>query len=125
MTQLGLLIIVTFKIVIFVCMVYKTIFIEDRTESSSLLINWCTIGFFTLVEYITDKLFNWLPFYQEIKLGIVLWLYFTFGIQRLYTKIVKPVYQHSSSMLDRFTTITDIMFMNFGQIFWNFTNRAV
>lgn len=55
MTQFGRLIIVVFKIVISVYMVYKTIFIEDRTESSSLLNNWCTIGFFTLVEFITDK----------------------------------------------------------------------
>lgn len=55
MTQFGRLIIVTFKIVISVYMVYKTFFIEDRTESSSLLNNWCTIGFFALVEYITDK----------------------------------------------------------------------
>jgi len=55
MIQFGRLIIVTFKIVISVYMVYKTIYIEDRKERSSLLNNWCTIGFFVLVEYITDK----------------------------------------------------------------------
>lgn len=55
MIQLGRLIIVTFKIIIYVYMVYKTIFIEDRKERSSLLNNWCTIGFFALVEYVIDK----------------------------------------------------------------------
>jgi hypothetical protein len=55
MIEFGRLIIVTFKIVIFIYMVYNTIIIEDRKERSSLMDYWSTIGFFTVVEYITDK----------------------------------------------------------------------
>ncbi|XP_003242491.1 receptor expression-enhancing protein 4-like [Acyrthosiphon pisum] len=125
MIEFGRLMIVTFKIVIAVYMVYKTISSEDREERLILMDYWCTIGFFALIEYISDKLFDWLPFYQEIKLGVSLWLYYTFGIHLLFTKIVKPIFQLCGSMLARFMAITDIMFMNFGNIFWSFTNRTI
>jgi len=55
MIEFSRLIIVTFKIVISVHMVYKTIVSEDSTESSTLLDYWSTIGFFAFVEYISDK----------------------------------------------------------------------
>lgn len=55
MVEFSRLVIVTFKIVISVYMVNKTLICEDRNERSKLLVYWSTIGFFALVEYITDK----------------------------------------------------------------------
>lgn len=55
MIEFGRLIIVTFKIVISVYMVYKTISSGDRKERLRLMDNWSTIGFFAIVEYIADK----------------------------------------------------------------------
>jgi len=55
MIELGRLMIVTFKIVIAVYMVYKTISSGDREERLILMDYWCMIGFFSLVEYISDK----------------------------------------------------------------------
>jgi len=55
MFEFGRLMIVTFKIVIAMYMVYKTISSGDREERLILMDYWCTIGFFALVEYISDK----------------------------------------------------------------------
>jgi len=55
MIEFTRLIIVAFKVVISVYMVYKTINSGDRKERLRLMDYWSTIGFFAFVEYITDK----------------------------------------------------------------------
>lgn len=65
------------------------------------------------------RLFDRLPLYQEIKLCFSIWLYFGVGFQNLHTRIVQPAYQTTSNVFGHLMSITDIVFMNFGHIFWN------
>lgn len=42
--------------------------------SESLLIHFISLSVFLSIEYVTDILFFWIPFYSSLKLLFVLWL---------------------------------------------------
>ena len=79
--------------------------IESRNvnDDTSWLTYWVIFGFFTTIEYWSDKLLTWFPFYYFIKSVILLWLYLpmTQGATVIYASFIRPTFLKVDSEVDR------------------------
>ncbi|CAI5517073.1 unnamed protein product [Closterium sp. Naga37s-1] len=71
----------------------------SQADRNRCLAYWSVYGCFRVVETITDRIISWLPFYQHIKLLLLLWLQLpstsssrpATGAGRLYASHLRPV----------------------------------
>lgn len=60
----------------FVYPAYKSVFAiesEGKDDDTQWLTYWVVYGFFSIVEFFTDTLLSWFPFYYLIKCGFLVW----------------------------------------------------
>lgn len=71
---------------------FQAVETDDKADDTQWLIYWTVYGFFSLVEFFSDTLLEWLPLYYLIKVAILLYLYLpqTNGALKIYNKI-RPV----------------------------------
>ena len=53
---------------------YKSITTNDQPQIERWLVYWCVVGALTGAEGAVGWIVAWIPFYSEIKLGIMLWM---------------------------------------------------
>ncbi|CAI7845004.1 unnamed protein product [Closterium sp. NIES-53] len=78
---------------------FKAIEEGSQADRNRCLAFWSVYGCFRVVETITDRIISWLPFYQHIKLLLLLWLQLpstsssrpATGAGRLYASHLRPV----------------------------------
>ncbi|CAI5973254.1 unnamed protein product [Closterium sp. NIES-65] len=78
---------------------FKAIEEGSQADRNRCLAYWSVYGCFRVVETITDRIISWLPFYQHIKLLLLLWLQLpstsssrpATGAGRLYASHLRPV----------------------------------
>jgi receptor expression-enhancing protein 5/6 len=66
---------------------------------------WIVFGVFSLIEFWVDIVLFWIPFYNELKLGMLVWLQLpqTSGAVAVYDRVIKPlVNQHEDDMYATF-----------------------
>ncbi|KAI8086900.1 TB2/DP1, HVA22 family-domain-containing protein [Gilbertella persicaria] len=81
---------------------YKAIKTNNQQEFGSLLIFWVVSITYLSLEYFSDIFLFWLPFYNEIKLVLVLWLILpqTQGASVFYTRYLDPFLNTHEAQID-------------------------
>ncbi|KAJ1919234.1 ER membrane protein DP1/Yop1 [Mycoemilia scoparia] len=68
----------------------------ELDDDKQWLTYWCLFGFFNTIEYFTNFLLYWVPFYYVFKLGFLVWLMapqFN-GARILYLRFISPAYRN-------------------------------
>ena len=63
---------------------------------------WTVFGFLNLIEFFTDIVLYWIPFYYIIKAAIILWLSLPQfkGAQLVYTQFLRPFLLANTAKVD-------------------------
>jgi len=71
---------------------FKAIETPDTKDDTQWLTYWTVFGFVNLVEFFSDLILYWMPFYYLFKTLFFLWLFLPpfKGAQTVYTKFLKP-----------------------------------
>ncbi|KAI5852978.1 TB2/DP1, HVA22 family-domain-containing protein [Morchella snyderi] len=89
---------------------YKALKANDPSQLTPWLMYWVVIGCITVVESWTGWILCWLPFYQEIRAGFMMWLVLPQfqGATRLYVEHVHPTLEaHEKEIEDLITRTHD------------------
>ncbi|WP_411025024.1 HVA22/TB2/DP1 family protein, partial [Salmonella sp. s54836] len=90
----------------FVYPAYKSVFAiesEGKDDDTQWLTYWVVYGFFSIVEFFTDTLLSWFPFYYLIKCGFLVWCMMggeNNGSLIIYRNIIYPNVKKYSSRID-------------------------
>ncbi|KAI9319771.1 TB2/DP1, HVA22 family-domain-containing protein [Dichotomocladium elegans] len=82
---------------------FKAIESPSQADDKQWLTYWTVIGFVQIVEYFTDLLLSWFPFYFVVKTLFVLWLtlpYFR-GAEVLYARFFRTYLLEAQVDIDR------------------------
>ncbi|KAI9493296.1 TB2/DP1, HVA22 family-domain-containing protein [Zychaea mexicana] len=82
---------------------FKAIETPSPADDKQWLTYWTVIGFVQIVEYFSDLLLFWVPFYFLIKTVFVLWLALPQfrGAEILYGRFIRPFLLEAQSDIDR------------------------
>ncbi|GBB95210.1 hypothetical protein RclHR1_00250008 [Rhizophagus clarus] len=71
---------------------FKAIETTKTEDDTQWLTYWTVLGFFHVIEFFSDVILYWIPFYFLIKTIFFLWLFLpqTRGAQRLYVGFLRP-----------------------------------
>jgi len=71
----------------------KALQTTDTTDDTQWLTYWTVFAFFSVIEFASDKIVGWFPFYWLTKLIFLLWLYLprTQGAKVVYTRFIVPL----------------------------------
>ncbi|KAI8360918.1 TB2/DP1, HVA22 family-domain-containing protein [Choanephora cucurbitarum] len=71
---------------------FKTIESPSRENDTQWLTYWTVIAFFHMIEYFSDILLFWFPFYYTFKIIFILWLILPQfqGAQFVYSRVLRP-----------------------------------
>ncbi|KAL7276924.1 hypothetical protein RUND412_000068 [Rhizina undulata] len=83
---------------------YKALKANDPAQLQPWLMYWVVIACVLVIESWTGWLFSWLPFFQEIRAGFMLWLVLpqTQGATKLYLEYVHPVLTQHETEIEEF-----------------------
>uniref|UniRef100_A0A1D1YNJ5 HVA22-like protein n=1 Tax=Anthurium amnicola TaxID=1678845 RepID=A0A1D1YNJ5_9ARAE len=72
---------------------FKAIESEGKADDTQWLTYWTVFGFINIVEFFSDTILHWVPFYYFCKTIFFLWLFLPpfKGAQILYAKFLRPV----------------------------------
>ncbi|CAB4407888.1 unnamed protein product [Rhizophagus irregularis] len=71
---------------------FKAIETTKTDDDTQWLTYWTVLGFFHIIEFFSDIILHWVPFYFLLKVVFFLWLFLpqTKGAQRLYIGFLRP-----------------------------------
>ncbi|CAG8473739.1 11818_t:CDS:2 [Paraglomus brasilianum] len=81
---------------------FKAIETTEKTDDTQWLTYWAVYGFVALVEFFSNLILYWVPFYYLIKTLFFLWLFLPQfkGAQTLYTRFLRPALLQYSGDVD-------------------------
>lgn len=89
----------------------KAIETPVKDDDTKWLMYWCVYAFFGILEYFSDILLFWIPFYTLSKCLFLLWLMVpgkNGGTYLIYNRVLKPfVLKHQSSIDKQLNQATD------------------
>lgn len=70
----------------------------SQGDDTQWLTYWTVFGAFQIVEYFSDMILYWFPFYYTFKCAFIVWLMLpsTRGAEVIYQKVVKPAFSNSA-----------------------------
>ncbi|KAG2220061.1 hypothetical protein INT45_007305 [Circinella minor] len=82
---------------------FKVIKANDHTQYLPLLMYWVTAMSFIVCEHFADWLLFWIPFYNEVKILIVLWITLpqTKGAIVVYADFIEPILKKHENRIDK------------------------
>lgn len=75
-----------------------------KEDDTKWLMYWCVYGLFSILEYFSDQLLFWIPFYTLSKCLLLLWLMVpgkNGGTYMVYNKIMRPFVLKHQSEIDK------------------------
>ncbi|KAI8986593.1 TB2/DP1, HVA22 family-domain-containing protein [Pilobolus umbonatus] len=84
---------------------FKAIESPSKEDDKQWLTYWTVIGFFQMIEYFSDILLHWFPFYYLFKTLLVLYLalpYFR-GAETVYSRFLRPYLLQAQNDIDAHT----------------------
>ncbi|KAL7414736.1 TB2/DP1, HVA22 family-domain-containing protein [Mrakia frigida] len=95
---------------------YKSITTNDFPQIERWLVYWCVVGALTGAEGAVGWIVAWIPFYSEIKLGIMLWMVApqTEGSTYVYRNYLSPLFTSHERDVD--ALLGDVRYMASGWI---------
>lgn len=84
---------------------FKAIESPSTEDDTQWLTYWTVIGFFQMIEYFSDILLFWFPFYYTFKTLIILWLLLPQfrGAEIAYVRFVRPCLLRAQPEIERHT----------------------
>ncbi|KAK9727355.1 ER membrane protein DP1/Yop1 [Basidiobolus ranarum] len=81
---------------------FKAIESHTKEDDTQWLTYWTVYGFVNVLEYFSDALLYWIPFYYLFKLGALLWLLLPQfkGAEYVYKSFLRPLLLQHESRLD-------------------------
>ncbi|TPX63263.1 hypothetical protein SpCBS45565_g06723 [Spizellomyces sp. 'palustris'] len=81
---------------------FKAIESVNKNDDTQWLIYWTVFGFLNVVEFFSDALLYWIPFYYTFKAALILYLILPQfqGAQFLYFKFVRPYLISEEKVID-------------------------
>jgi len=82
---------------------FKALQTTDPEDDKFWLTYWIAFGFLSVIEFWTDVLLYWIPFYFSLKLALIFWLFLpqTKGAIMVYSYILKPALTRYSPVIDQ------------------------
>lgn len=82
----------------------KAIESENTKDDRRWLVYWVVYSSMIIVEYASDWLLFWVPFYYSIKAGILIWCMHPNyeGSQFIYGNLIRPVFLKNENKIDQF-----------------------
>ena len=73
----------------------KTLETESREDDTKWLTYWVVFAFFSTMEFYSDTIFSWFPFYWVAKIGFLIWCFAPIernGSMVVYHRFIRPVF---------------------------------
>ncbi|KAI8994792.1 TB2/DP1, HVA22 family-domain-containing protein [Pilobolus umbonatus] len=85
---------------------FKAIESPSTKDDTQWLTYWTVLGFLQVVEYFTDILLRWFPFYYTFKTLLVIWLILPQfqGAEVFYNRFLRPLLISNQSHIDKHTS---------------------
>jgi len=82
---------------------FKALKTPDNQDDAFWLTYWVVFGFFTLVESATEVVFSWIPFYNLVKMILLIYLYApqTKGANHIFNTLIEPFLQKHEQNIDK------------------------
>ncbi|OTF69741.1 receptor expression-enhancing 1-like protein, partial [Euroglyphus maynei] len=74
-----------------------------KDDDTRWLTYWVVFASFSVIEFFSDFIFSWFPFYWLAKVLFLVWCYLPMernGSDYVYTKIIRPIFQKNTSSID-------------------------
>eukprot|EP00754_Rhynchopus_humris_P037141 Rhum_TRINITY_DN19239_c0_g1::Rhum_TRINITY_DN19239_c0_g1_i1::g.169648::m.169648/K17279/REEP5_6; receptor expression-enhancing protein 5/6 len=79
---------------------FKAIESVDTTDDTQWLTFWTVLSVVQFAEFWTDILRRWLPYYNEAKLALIIWLGAFRGAHLIYEKALRPFLKEQEAKID-------------------------
>ncbi|KAJ3055236.1 hypothetical protein HK097_011119 [Rhizophlyctis rosea] len=87
---------------------FKAIESSHKEDDTQWLTYWTVFGFLNTIEFFSDTLLHWVPFYYTFKAALVMYLFMPQfnGAEFLYNRFVRPYLRSNEKIIDgQFTGI--------------------
>lgn len=83
---------------------FKALETKEDKDDKRMLTFWVCFGFLYLFDYFFSTLFSFLYFYHVFRAALILYLYLPRfdGATTLYAKVIQPLFQKYSSVINQF-----------------------
>ncbi|KAJ1564299.1 hypothetical protein HK096_008700, partial [Nowakowskiella sp. JEL0078] len=81
---------------------FKAIESSNKEDDAQWLTYWTVFGFLNIIEFFTDTILFWVPFYHTFKAGLLLYLFLPHfqGASLIYSKVLRPYLVSSEKGID-------------------------
>ncbi|XP_027202457.1 receptor expression-enhancing protein 5-like [Dermatophagoides pteronyssinus] len=76
---------------------------RNKDDDTRWLTYWVVFAFFSVIEFFSDFIFSWFPFYWLAKVVFLVWCYLPLernGSDYVYTKFIRPFFLQNNSGID-------------------------
>lgn len=80
---------------------FKAVESKDTKDDTQWLTYWIVYSYFGILEFFSDYILFWIPFYSLIKCSFLLWMVNYNGASLIYTRFVRPFLATREKMIDR------------------------
>ncbi|TPX58366.1 hypothetical protein PhCBS80983_g03192 [Powellomyces hirtus] len=81
---------------------FKAVESSNKADDTQWLTYWVVFGFTNVIEFFSDFLLHWIPFYYMFKAGLIMYLILPQfqGAQFLYIKFIRPYLSSEERVID-------------------------
>eukprot|EP00455_Lapot_gusevi_P018311 TRINITY_DN1997_c0_g1_i2.p1 TRINITY_DN1997_c0_g1~~TRINITY_DN1997_c0_g1_i2.p1 ORF type:complete len:139 (+),score=62.96 TRINITY_DN1997_c0_g1_i2:85-501(+) len=79
---------------------FKAIESDDKSDDTQWLTFWLIFAIVNFVEIWSDLILSWVPFYNEAKLGLMVFLGFFKGASLIYENGIRPFLKKHEGVID-------------------------
>eukprot|EP01125_Pyxidicula_operculata_P021652 TRINITY_DN8472_c0_g1_i1.p1 TRINITY_DN8472_c0_g1~~TRINITY_DN8472_c0_g1_i1.p1 ORF type:complete len:121 (+),score=27.80 TRINITY_DN8472_c0_g1_i1:44-406(+) len=80
---------------------FKAVESDNKEDDTQWLTFWLIYSFIQFAEYFSDTLLFWIPFYNELKLGLFVFLGLFRGSALLYNSFFRDVLKQNEAKIDK------------------------
>jgi len=79
---------------------FKAVESADTRDDTQWLTYWIVYSYFGILEFFSDYLLFWIPFYSLIKCSFLLWMVNYNGASLIYSRFIRPFLQQKEAAID-------------------------
>ena len=79
---------------------------SSKEDDTRWLTYWVVFAFFSVLEFFSDFIFSWFPFYWLAKVIFLVWCFLPIkdnGTDYVYGRLIRPFFLKNSSKIEKFT----------------------
>jgi len=79
---------------------FKAVESADTRDDTQWLTYWIVYSYFNIIEFFSDYILFWIPFYSLIKCCFLLWMVNFNGASLIYSRFIRPFLMEQEEMID-------------------------